>query len=865
MNINKITLSWLGLLVLSVLLLLSVSTLSADTGDVIDDFLPAATGTYNCGGYAAAVWADVDEDGTHDTQIVFTTIEKSGDAGESQVTRDDPDGKWFFFSFIDGHCGGASPYVGRGRFAIRFVDILAPGFVWDNPASWTYKPITALSLRVSHDACYNWDDPRYSNPSIFPYLGVQAYGELNQTDLRTPFSESPSGGWTEYRFSDPAGIKELYISTDFCENVIDDLMLFQNELTDTLPTGSAGLVLLFDTSGSMNWSHTGAVGVPDDEKRLSMAKDAAIPIVEIMNEHRTDDASFAITQFPAQPWLPGTCNGQIITPMSLINDANTATATGTTIPGLTASGSTPLLTGVSTALSTFVDQDRRAVVLLSDGYHNCPHGVDATDAEVTSVIADALASSTSIYSIGFGRPSDVDHPLLDRLATNTGGVFYDVTGPLFDPHTWNPRTALAEAYVTILGDSLGLEVAADPRGVIKAGSTVNREIAVSEHDTKVSFYLSWATRKTEQLGLTVHSSDGLVVSEIDAGVSVKQGATYTTLTVDKTFLNLTGKVGTNPWRLEIDATKLSDTPQEYYQYSVLMSSALKMKVNAEAATNSTGDTITVTAQLSIDNKAVTGLNDVFVSVNRPEEGPGNWFAVNKVSPEELDKIPAIVGKEVLSPISRKFRFLRDIRKIPLPGRTEPASLPLYDDGTHGDVTANDGTYTNQYSDTVKEGTYGFRFRATGKSSSIASFQREFHIDKYLGVRVSGEGLSVDISQLADNIAGLSRLKVTATPKDKLGNYLGPRYAKSIQFDTPFGRLVGDVQDNLDGSYTQIIEIPASTQEVMPVSIRVGGEEVNVEWKPSIQDETEELLNWLTYLLIVMLFVLLSILYLKRRV
>ena len=64
----------------------------ADTGDVIDDFLAAATGVRWCvtptGSQAGAVWADVDADGTYDTQLVFTTA--SGEASvynEGAVTR----------------------------------------------------------------------------------------------------------------------------------------------------------------------------------------------------------------------------------------------------------------------------------------------------------------------------------------------------------------------------------------------------------------------------------------------------------------------------------------------------------------------------------------------------------------------------------------------------------------------------------------------------------------------------------------------------------------------------------------------------------------------------------------------------------
>ncbi len=839
---------------------------TADTGDVTDDFLPG-TGAWNCADHGVVVWADVDEDGTYDTQVVFTTLALRNadgeitEAGESAVIPDYSNGKWFFFSFIDSNCGGAAPYKGRGRFSIHFVDILASGFVWDNSATWNYKAVPAVSLRTTHDYCYNWED---DNASLTPYLGVQAYGELHQTDARMPLSEIAAGGWTVHRFSDPAGIKELYISTDYCENTLDDLMLYDHELTDTIPIDySAGLVLLFDTSGSMNWSHTGAIPVSDEEKRLTMAKDAAIPIVEMMNEHSGDDTNFSIVRFPAQPVIAGECNAEIITPMVGIDDTSAVTAVNTTIPGLSATGMTPLFTGVSTALNRFTDEDRRAVVLLSDGYHNCPHPVNAGDVEVTTVIANALATTASIYSIGFGRPSDVDSSLLDRLATNTGGVFYDVTGPAFDPHTWNPRTALAEAYVTILGDALGLEVGADPRGVIKAGSMQTHEVAISEKDTKVSFYVSWATRQENRLDLRVRASDGSVVPQNASGVKVKQGSTYKVITVSKEYLHLPGKVGVNPWRLEIDANGLSNAPSEYYQYSVLMNSALKMEVNAQTATNSVGEPLTLTATLSLAGQALAGLSDISVKITRPEDGLGNWLATNKVTAAELAKMPLKIGVEPISAVSRKFRFLRDERQVLLPGRSESVTVVLYDDGSHGDSTSNDGVYTNKYTDTLKEGTYSFRFRATGSTSDSSIFQRETHIDKHLAVRVVQEGLHIAISSILSDSLKLHRLKVVITPKDKLGNHVGAGFAKKIHIDAPFGQLVGDVEDNLDGTYTQMVEVPVGMKEAVSIDVNVAGESVSSKWTPPAP-ENGVLFNWLNLVLIVALVLVLALLLLKRR-
>ena len=49
--------------------------------------------------------------------------------------------------------------------------------------------------------------------------------------------------------------------------------------------------------------------------------------------------------------------------------------------------------------------------------------------------ADINAADIRAYTIGFGRPTDVDHPLLAELASQTSGSFYDATVPGFEAGT----------------------------------------------------------------------------------------------------------------------------------------------------------------------------------------------------------------------------------------------------------------------------------------------------------------------------------------------------------------------------------------------------------------------------------------------
>ena len=182
------------------------------TDDVIDDFLYYSTA---CPGYANAVWADVDGNGEYDTQVVFETVTGWGDPMADSYGP----GKWYFFApqLTTGTC--AQPTQDRGRIVIYFVDILAAGFVVDDPGTWTHTSVGGVSITASHDMCVgsgvSWE---------LAYQSVQAYQERFQTG---PVSgtETPVGGWTQYDFEDSAGIMELYVTTDYCENLLDDLFL----------------------------------------------------------------------------------------------------------------------------------------------------------------------------------------------------------------------------------------------------------------------------------------------------------------------------------------------------------------------------------------------------------------------------------------------------------------------------------------------------------------------------------------------------------------------------------------------------------------------------------------------------------------
>jgi Mg-chelatase subunit ChlD len=582
------------------------------------------------------------------------------------------------------------------------------------------------------------------------------------------------------------------------------------------------VVVLLDRSGSMSSRHDGTPATNPDEQRIALARRSAKFFLELLERYGSHQAEIGLATFPQQPWLPFQCNGQIVSPMTLV-DSTSITNAKSALDALQPDGMTPLIAGIRTAQSMLGVQTNEAIVLLSDGYHNCPRSFGDI---YGNLLEQLTANGTRVFTVGFGGGSyEVDLGVLETLASTTTPAgytqsqFYDVTAEPFDPATFNPATALNGTYKNILADALGLAVGTEPLGTIQAGKEKTFPIAINEHDRKISFILSWAKPKAARLNLSVLASDGEPVPTNAAGVTYRSTDTYQILTVDEPFLSQPGKVSSTPWQLVITASTLDGDAQAAYQYGVLMNSELKMKVALDKATYVTGDTITLSAAITEAGQPVLNLKDVYFEVTRPDEGLGNWLVKNKITAAELAKAPTKLAAETLTLRQRIGHYLTKIRKVALPTHTRPGQLRLFDDGSHGDKSAGDGIYTNQFSTTEKEGTYSFSVHASGPTQNKNRFVREDLIQKHIKLNLTPETITLEMAPPSEPKRGQVQRTVTILPKDAMGNYLGPGYADSIRLTSTKGNFDGKVQDNLDGSYQQNLTSHASI-EIRKADIQV---------------------------------------------
>jgi hypothetical protein len=572
---------------------------------------------------------------------------------------------------------------------------------------------------------------------------------------------------------------------------------------------NAAVALLFDTSGSMAWSHEGVPGVAAARQRLSLARQAAIPFLDMLAFFNPCRAVFGIARFPRQPYQG--CLGEVVAPLAPVQSDTIAAAIETTLPALTAAGNTPLLAGIDTATGMFGGENRKALVLLSDGFHNCPIGSGLDD---MGQAADRLAANAiRTYAIGFGQPGEVPHDILAHLAGRTQGGYYDVTTAAgFDPLAWDPATALQAAYKSILMDALQLNAAADPAGLILPGERRMHEFSVSDLDRKLAIFVSWASALEPRPELVIRASDGreVLFRQDLPGIGFSEGPNFIVVKIDSAFLKRPGMVSGRSWSLELFApVEGKGRAPIPYQWSAIADSALALKGEVATKSATAGATLTLTARLTQNGRPPILPATVWVRVARPLQAVGNWLWASRVSMDELARIPEKRGEETLSPLMRKIIYLSEFRKQPFQGRTAIETVVLYDDGTHGDALAGDGVYTGQYAGTIVAGTYAFEFNASGRSTAGIPFERNQRMERNLAVKTTT--INADAIRLPAAQKQFDNFEITLRPADVYGNLLGPGRQHLILWEATQGEFTEAAVDHLDGTYSRKLKVASGTK------------------------------------------------------
>jgi hypothetical protein len=577
------------------------------------------------------------------------------------------------------------------------------------------------------------------------------------------------------------------------------------------------MVLALDISGSMGWKDDGTMPDFPSQTRLYRAGQALSNFLDRFNLRNPADTRFGLVTFPhssrvcpsAENLTPG------ITPLVPLNETTRLNVITHIIPALTADGSTPLIEGLNLARGLFgVGTYNKLTLLISDGYHNCPNRSFPDD------YLDGFIDSTDpvfIYTVGIGTAREVDLPRLEDMAAATGGEFRDATTTShLDMMSW---------FKTIIQSLLSLEAECDPAGKIGVNQKIKHEVWVTDYDTDITFDLSWSTPEPGCIDFILHTPEGrfITAGNVDSmtGITHISRETYQLFYLKEEYLKSIKRAG--KWIIELTGKKVSQNSTEPYQYSVLMDSSLKIIPEFTRKICYTGEPIGLQVVVLEGKKRLPAR--VRLIVYSPEQGMGNWLAKNKVN-KGIIKKKQPKGNDPLTKHLLKARILAKDFQKPFPDKKTKTSFILYDDGTHGDLTSGDGIYATVFTNTKIPGTYVFDLIAEGKTSSGQRFRREKIIQRFLKVNVKEEFTDIKINKITLGPDGKPGYGVTITPKDALGNYLGPGYSDRISFFVKGARFITPVQDNLDGSYFQEFYLPVSLKnKPKMIKVRVLGLEM----------------------------------------
>lgn len=378
------------------------------------------------------------------------------------------------------------------------------------------------------------------------------------------------------------------------------------------------------------------------------------------------------------------------TPLQFKNSANDPivldllSEAATTDPSrLEPSGGTCISCGMTDGASLLLaspDTRKQVMVVMTDGLETAGPGVSTVLGSITSTNPDL-----KMYSLGLGNTFDA--PLLQSITNVGDGGYHQVSEDLLGTNHF----ALEEFYFKIYSNASSFDLVVDPTEAIDLSSgnpiEVNRAKIVSSDkfavfmvldDPQLSGYYKLEFIDPNGTILDPTSSvGGIPIQTLKRNGYTIYKIIFPDISLSHTYvgdwvlrLNPTGK-----WKPPIKGANhenynISGEWIQPYQGTVPIGfgAAVKSDYNMNVAVSSNhfhpGATILLTAQLSDRGWPSIG-GHIELTATKPDATATNFL--------------------------------------------------LYDDGTHGDTEANDGTYTNIYNQTALQGSYRFFFNGRGKN------------------------------------------------------------------------------------------------------------------------------------------------------
>jgi hypothetical protein len=131
-----------------------------------------------------------------------------------------------------------------------------------------------------------------------------------------------------------------------------------------------------------------------------------------------------------------------------------------------------------------------------------------------------------------------------------------------------------------------------------------------------------------------------------------------------------------------------------------------------------------------------------------------------------------------------------------------------------------GFYSNAFTKNFREGMYNFKVTITGKTPTGGVFSDVHSASRLVKIRPEDAFSDVAITEGLDGpTPGLRSARIRVTPRDALGQRLGPLRAGEVEFQTTRGAFLDQVESAFDGSYSQILVYPEKHVPLVTVQVQ----------------------------------------------
>ncbi|WP_082575461.1 vWA domain-containing protein [Lysobacter sp. Root667] len=635
-------------------------------------------------------------------------------------------------------------------------------------------------------------------------------------------------------------------------NTVDDYNS-DNVIPGSKPTPAAGpplsrlparLVLVFDKSGSMAWSSKlngdpvcGALYSPNpDCQRWKVLRRATGQMISVAKAYQLPSDQLGVVFFDND----ATNTGGLA---AMTTPTLDAVLTEIDKPAHQPGGGTSIGDGIENLQGAVTGGDNanfnNTMLLFTDGAQNTSKflvwdGADlrlnAANSPIGGTLVRPAGKQLSLcpFRLRLDDPSDPDSSsLLQNIANYSGCGALNIETTLDNPPAGAIQYFLQVLADTLIGDKLELIQAAKGEQAAGAGTgappaPLDMSFKTSKKDLAFTILLGWdqAFQADGRPNIKL-SKDGVDFDPLhNPRFTVSGGQDHVALTLRAPFCGVNGKCVSSDgdWKMQVART----LPRGLGHWNLFVigdNASIISRYSVSQTKSGIGEPLQLKATLTEGGKPLAGLpaGTVRAFISGPELSLGNILSDGKGKAGDApqgDPLSA-AGLKVQAMLADPAQRDQILKALEL-GAEKGIELK----------ETSPGVYTGEYPATLAEGVYQVSYRIDSTSSDNGAFTRVYTTDHYVQVAPDAEATAKTIKHeparpCPSTFAG-GCVQLSLTPVDAKGNRVGPGKSASFQLVQPFeGGIVGDVTDNLDGSYTLVIGY--NKKGMAPPVLRIDGQ------------------------------------------